>query len=520
MEKPSQPSNPVASPARKPMRIPYLVKVALATGLGFLILLSAASFTLYELAKRRIIEEFGQKLITVVVNGAKEIRGDQLESLTLPSQMKTQAYKDIRSILLRLKKTNSHVKLRYVYTMAPTQKPGVWRYVVDSTPPDSKDFSPLGSTEDFTYNPVWLKPLEEPIAEDQMRYYPGWGYFISASAPIFDRKGKSVGILSVDASAKTITDALEGFKRRALLCALAGFLLCVLLSLPLAWHVTRPLLSLTAGTREITEGNFDYRVPVKSNDEITDLSEAFNRMAQGLKERDLYKQQFSRYVSRQIADKILANPEKSFWSAERRRATVLFSDIRGFTSMSEKLPPEEVIARLNEYLALMIDIVFEHEGTLDKFMGDAVMAIFGAPVSFGNEEERAVKTAVDMQKAVKGLAARWAKRGFPDFRVGIGVHTGEIVVGNIGSEKRLEYGAIGDSVNLASRLESLTKDYKKGILISEVTYKAVKPMVKARFVDKVIVRGRTQPIGIYEVLGIREKKRTASKPKRGTGQKA
>jgi adenylate cyclase len=312
-----------------------------------------------------------------------------------------------------------------------------------------------------------------------------------------------VGILGVDANADDVWATLRGFRRQALLFGGLGLLLCVLASFPLAWHVTRPLSDLMGATLQVASGHFDYRVPVRSNDEAGDLAQAFNLMAHGLKERELYRQQFGRYVSHQIADKILANPEKEFWDAERRRATILFSDIRGFTAMSERNPPERVIARLNEYLTLMIDIVFANEGTLDKFMGDAVMALFGAPLSLGNDEERAVRTALAMQRAADGLAARWKGEGYPDLQIGIGVHTGDVVVGNVGSSKRMEYGAIGDAVNLASRLESLNKDYKTRTLISADTYAAVSKLVDARFVDNVAVRGRSQPIAVYELLGLR-----------------
>jgi adenylate cyclase len=487
----------------KDIRVPYRVKIAAAMGLCLLLVLSASSIGLYRLAARRIIEEFGQKLVTVVVNGTQGIDGDAFAKLTRPAQMKSKAYLKIQSRLRQLKSVNNHIRFRFVYTMAPTDKPGIWRYVVDSAAPDSKDFSPLGSTEDFTYDKRWLKPLKKPMAEDQLRYYQDWGSLISASAPIFNGDGKPVGVLSVDASAQTIADALKSFKHRALVCAFLGLLLCVGLSLPLAWQVTRPLLALIAGTQAVAKGDFDYRVPVTQNDEMGDLAQAFNQMAKGLRERELYRQQFGRYVSRQIADKILANPEKSFWDAERRRVTILFSDIRGFTAMSEKAPPEVIVARLNEYLALMIDIVFKHEGTLDKFIGDAVMALFGAPLSLGNDEERAVRAAVDMQKAAADLSWRWSKQGLPEFKIGIGIHTGEIVVGNIGSEKRMEYSAIGDAVNLASRLESLNKEYKTSTLISEETYNAVKKIAETRFVDNVNVRGRTEPVTIYEVTGMR-----------------
>ena len=172
--------------------------------------------------------------------------------------------------------------------------------------------------------------------------------------------------------------------------------------------------------------------------------------------------------------------------------------------MSEQLAPEEVVRRLNEYLAVMVDIVFAYDGTLDKFIGDAIMAVFGAPVSMGNDEERAVRAALEMQEAVRRLEMEWSERGMVGFKIGIGINTGEVVVGNIGSDQRIEYAAIGDHVNLASRLEGLNKDYGTGILISEQTYRHVEHLVDARLVDRVAVRGREEKVSIYEVLQLKE----------------
>src|SRR5262249_47456548 len=138
-----------------------------------------------------------------------------------------------------------------------------------------------------------------------------------------------------------------------------------------AWSLTRPLGALVAGAAAVGRGDLTYRVEIPNRDELGQLAAAFNRMTQGLRQRDLYKQQFERYVTRQIAEKILAEPERAFWQGERRRATILFADIRGFTTMAERMPPEEVVNRLNQYLTVMIDIIFEWEGTLDKFIGDA-----------------------------------------------------------------------------------------------------------------------------------------------------
>jgi adenylate cyclase len=183
--------------------------------------------------------------------------------------------------------------------------------------------------------------------------------------------------------------------------------------------------------------------------------------------------------------------------------TIHFADIRGFTSIAERLPPEDVIHSLNAYLSLMVEVVLRYGGTLDKFIGDAIMALFGAPVSTGNDAERAVQAAVTIQERVARLATERNQAGRVAFEIGIGINTGEVIVGNIGSERRLEYGAIGDPVNLAARLEELNKEYGTRILVSEATYQEIASQIESRKVDRVTVRGRERPLEIYEVLGLR-----------------
>jgi adenylate cyclase len=243
-------------------------------------------------------------------------------------------------------------------------------------------------------------------------------------------------------------------------------------------------------------------VTIPNRDELGDLAQAFNAMTAGLRERGLYKQQLERYVSPQVAQKILSKPEKIFW-AERKKVTVLFCDIRGFTSLAERLGAEQVVRRLNEFFYEMIDILFQYEGTLDKFIGDAIMALFGAPLSSGHDEEQAVSAAVAMQERTDRLNRDWVRQGFEGFRIGIAICTGEVVVGNIGSERRMEYSAIGDAVNMAWRLEELNKRYNTRILLSESTYQAVSDKVEVRPLGSEILRGRKEPVHIYELAGLK-----------------
>lgn len=211
-----------------------------------------------------------------------------------------------------------------------------------------------------------------------------------------------------------------------------------------------------------------------------------------------------RYVSPQIANYILAHPEKAALGGTRVTATVLFSDIRGFTAMSEKLTPEEVLARLNEYLQEMTDVVFEHDGAVDKYIGDAVMALFGVPLVSDNHAQKAVATAIGMQDALLQLQERWRAEGLPLIDIGIGINTGELVFGNIGASQHFDFSVLGDTVNLASRVESLNKDMHSRILVTATTYEIVREQVRARGPLITHVKGKEEEVVVYEIFGWQE----------------
>ncbi len=187
------------------------------------------------------------------------------------------------------------------------------------------------------------------------------------------------------------------------------------------------------------------------------------------------------------------------FTGERREVTVLFCDVRGFTPLSERLKPEEVVLLLNEFYTLTIETTFKHDGTLDKFLGDGVMCIFGAPIPRSDHAIQAVRTALAMQAAVDELSARRVKAGQDAIAVGIGVSAGEVVAGTVGTEDRMEYTAIGDSVNLASRLESNAKPGQ--ILISHRTFEMVRDLVEVRAMGAIRVKGKEEQVEVYEVLG-------------------
>ncbi len=229
---------------------------------------------------------------------------------------------------------------------------------------------------------------------------------------------------------------------------------------------------------------------------FSDLSE--------IKQRQFLQETLTRYVTKQVVDLILEHPESIILDGEEREATVLFADIRSFTSLSEKMEPKEVVQMLREYFTRMVEAVFAFQGTVDKFIGDCIMAIFGAPSPQPNHAERAVRSALAMKKALTIFNTFRLQQEKDPIRIGIGINTGDMVVGNIGSEQRLEYTAIGDAVNLASRLEGITKQYGSEVVISESTACQLPEDVVTRELDKVRVKGKYQPVTIYEVLGTRD----------------
>jgi len=241
---------------------------------------------------------------------------------------------------------------------------------------------------------------------------------------------------------------------------------------------------------------------VHTGDELESLTNHFNEMVQGLKERDRLKETFGRYVTRQVADHLMKADQQL--GGELVPVTILFSDIRSFTSISESMPPRELLDFLNEYFSGMVESVLTHNGVVDKFIGDAIMAVFGAPVPEEGDALNAVRSALDMRARLETINQGFLARGLPEIRAGIGLHTGQVVAGNMGHAQRMEYTVIGDAVNLASRLEGMTKELGCDVILSEDLYEQVKAAVVAEPLRKIKVKGREQEVLVYRLMHLRE----------------
>jgi adenylate cyclase len=221
------------------------------------------------------------------------------------------------------------------------------------------------------------------------------------------------------------------------------------------------------------------------------------------KQRLLIKSMFSTYVNPQLVEDLVNDPSKLVLGGRREELTVLFSDIEGFTTISQDMEPERLVALLNEYLSVMSEIVFRNRGTLDKYEGDAIMAFWGAPIPQADHALLACRTALEMRDALVPLNERWQREGKPRLNIRIGINTGPMVVGNMGATGKFAYTVIGDSVNLASRLEGANKEYRTSIMVSDRTYDLVSDMLRGRKLDRIAVKGRSVPVTIHEILQAR-----------------
>jgi adenylate cyclase len=273
----------------------------------------------------------------------------------------------------------------------------------------------------------------------------------------------------------------------------------IFLSLALSMYFSRPINELREAVIALGKGDFSYRAHIRRKDELGDLGKAINRMAEDLALKEKIEDSFGRYVAPEIVDMILAHPDRRWMRGARVNASVLFVDIRGFMSISEDKDPAWIVDLLNEYFKRVTDVVIAHGGYVDKFVGDEVMAVFGAPIANNRHADSAVMTAIDIQKAVRQIESRDNGESVR-IKVGVGVNSGAVVAGNLGSEKRMEYTVIGDGVNVASRLTKMAGPDE--ILISRETYELMVYRKGLRIEERgsMRVKGRKTQVSVYNII--------------------
>ena len=307
---------------------------------------------------------------------------------------------------------------------------------------------------------------------------------------------RALDLLGADPA--TAAGIVAGLRVTILFLLGVGIAAAIGLSIFAANSVAGPLKDVKDAMTDVGRGRLDGRAPVVSTDEIGAVAEGFNRMLQGLREREMVKETFGKYVTPEIRDEILAG--RISGEGELKEVTILFADIRDFTPWVEATAPREVVHDLNEYFTEMAEAIRGHRGLVLQFIGDEIEAVFGAPIASADHAAMAVRTALDMRGRLRAWNARREAAGKPPLRHGIGIHTGTVLAGNIGGAERLSYALVGDPVNLASRIQGLTKDFEVDILISEATRTRLGGSVPIEELPAVRVKGRAEEVNVYKVV--------------------
>ncbi len=329
--------------------------------------------------------------------------------------------------------------------------------------------------------------------------------FAEAFGLFLPRGGQTNGLFSVAREREDAAQTASDVQLRLVAIFAAGILAIILVGAFLANAIAKPVGALVDASQRVTSGDLTARVESRSRDELGILARTFNRMVEGLREREVIKDLFGRVVSPQVGEALMeqVNARGIQLGGEAREVTMVFTDIRDFTRLAEEQTPERVVAFLNQYFTVVARVMEAEQGLINKFGGDSTLVIFGAPTAQPDHARRAVRAALTLRDQVREFNAARVTAGEPAFRIGIGINTGTVIAGQIGSMGRFEYTVIGDAVNLTSRIEGLTREYPEfDVLLSDTTYNALEgdPPLPVRDLGNISVKGKQQQVRVYAAL--------------------
>ncbi len=313
-------------------------------------------------------------------------------------------------------------------------------------------------------------------------------------------KEKPLGQVHVGISLNFIEDLIQRERISIVLITLGILVVGLIIAILYGFRFSRPISHLLKATQEIARGNYQYRVPVTRNDELGTLGASFNKMGQELWKNAMTQKSFGKYVGNEVLDMILANPETQWLKGTRNEATILLGDVRGFTAFAESRAPEQVVETLNTYLEMATRVIIKYGGYIDKFIGDAVLGVFGVPVYRQDHVDRAVRAALYLQEELMKESLHGNQLLAS---VGISIHTGEVVAGNVGSQSKMEYTVIGDSVNLASRLNAFAGPGE--VIVSREVHNHLGHSLEVEHLGQKSIKGRSEPVDIYRAIRIQSR---------------
>ncbi len=454
-------------------------------------------------------EALQQRLLGIVTSLASSVDGAAVGQLSLEGNEFTELHQRLKERFKQVAEQDPDVET--IYMLRPTQEPTKLRFVVDYVK-DGEEGQP-GEAYDATDVPVMLQGFSRPSVEDEP-YTDEFGTTLSGYAPIMTQDGRSIALVGIDVKASRLAAMRQGVMRSVLWSFGAAVVLLGIISAVVARNLRTPLSRIIDASMAIARGELNTRIGMQRSDELGLMSRHIDLMAEQLQEREFIRETFGRYVSEEVAKSLLEQRADLKLGGEERVVTVLFSDIRGYSTVSEQMPAVHVVDLLNRYLGKMTEIIDKHHGCVIEFVGDAIFAAFGAPHYFSDHAESAVRCAIEMRQRLaqlneewtsSGLARYWRQSGMDALNARIGIHTGRVVAGNLGSATRMKYAVIGDTVNVAARLETLNKELNTDILLSRDVYVHLPEELTEYIAEKGEhhVKGREQSVKVYSIGEVR-----------------
>ncbi|MFH1497119.1 MAG: adenylate/guanylate cyclase domain-containing protein [Verrucomicrobiota bacterium] len=477
----------------------------LALGLPLLAVIVVMGLFTYRTLVDTRLSHFRQRLSSVALSLSQTVDISRVGEVDLDSPDSPEWLTSLHSRLRTIAEREEDIES--IYIMLPTEELGHLRFLLDAS--ILTRVAVKGEAYDATEIPFMLRGFEEVTVEDRI-YSDEFGDTQSSYAPLRNNVGAVVGVLGVDVLAVRV----EAIRDRVLHFCLWLFgsagLVVAALTVAIGRWVRAPLQRLFSAANAVAAGDLETRMELDRRDEFGVVAGQFDRMAERLRRQRCLHETFGLYVSRELADRLLEQGQLPALGGEECEATILFLDLCSYTRVSEQLSPEETIGMLNHYLGAVIAIIEEHQGCVLDIMGDAIIAIFGAPLPLADHAPKALDCALRVRQCLDGLnadwerdglAQRWRGEGIDRIEVRLGLHTGHLIAGNIGSASRMKFSVIGDTVNVASRLEQLNKELNTSILFTEELRTRLRIDQSTGLTDhgQVAVRGRSQPIRVWSV---------------------
>lgn len=483
----------------------FHVRLTALYGGTVIITLAAMAAVFYQLSVQSEMDALRQRLLVVVTSLAQSIDAGAIANIALDTERMTTLHTTYIEKFRQVAESDPHIDS--IYILRPTSEPKKLRFFIDYA--KHKEIGLPGEVYYAGDVPTLLQGFEGTLVEESP-VADKYGLSISGYAPLIDDIGNTIGLVGVDVMVHRLTSLKQRVLTTTLVLFTIAAMLVVLISLFVARSIRKPLRTMIAATSAIATGRLDTHVGFQRKDEFGVLGNHFDRMTKELKERQLIKDTFGRYVSEDVVKALLRNGQIPSLGGEERVVTVLFSDLRDYTSISEQLSPVQTVNILNQYFGAMNAIIDKHKGCVIEFMGDGILAVFGALETHSDHAEQAIRCALEMRERLRelnqaweenNLAKYWQKAGVKKLEARVGIHTGLVVAGNLGSPTRMKYAVIGDSVNVAARIEGLNKELNSSILISDevLPYLSLELASQTRDKGMFEVKGRQKSIRIYSL---------------------